>query len=306
MVRGQTNPAEGLSALTLNKETLSPIPLVMLLPLPSTSVSDSIQHPQKSDVSSTLLSALQVMQVPSTNRSIGRESDETAAVKDVASPVSGSKILIPLTSVKNDKTQLTLLEAPCTSSSMTKIYALKKEIEQVADIKLKPIIYIPQLNAKNQPKNKVLSNNAILKVLNIMKNNVCVEKRMETLTSSTTATKDEAEMKAEDETQAGSRLENGNPSSEKSRDTQLTSSIERDSAVIMQSHCPSLELSSQNNEQKTDKHHEEENMGLDSAVIGLDDKSDVVQCETCGEMIIEKDLVRHDMMHSDSSGLSTS
>lgn len=337
VVHGQTNPAEGLCAVTPNKEPVSPVPLVMLLPVPSTSASDNIQNPLNSDLSKTCLSAPQVIQVPlpPTNCSIGKESEETVLVKDVvASSVSGSKILIPLTSVKNDKTGWALLEGPCTSGSVTKIYALKKE--QAPNIKLKPVIYIPQLNAKNQQKNKVLSNEAILQVIHIMKNNVCGDKRMGTLSSLTTATPDKAEMKAGDEKEGGSRLENGNASSEKSSEAQLTTNMERESAVKMQSHCPDLnssvvildssvkrqpeevqipkskfslspaELSSKNKEQKTDQPPEKKDMGLDSAVIGLGDESDIVQCETCGKIILEKDLVQHNMMHSASSGLTIS
>ncbi|XP_026769114.3 zinc finger protein 628 isoform X2 [Pangasianodon hypophthalmus] len=348
IVSGQTKPAEGLTTVTLNKEPLSPIPVVMLLPAPSTSASDSIQK-LNSEVSKKSLSAPQVIHIllPSNNSSVHKESDKTVLLKDMASHVPGSNILLPSTSesVKNGKTGWTLLEIPRTSGSVTKIYTMKKENEQVADIRLKPILHIPQLNAKNEQKKKVLSNLEILQVLHMMKNNVCGDKRKESLPNLTTAASDNAEMKADDEKLRRSRLEKSNPSLEKTRDVQLTTNIERDSlsAVTMQPRCPDFdssavmldssprkrqpkedripessihslsefslnldELSSKNNVQKSHKLPEEEDLGLDRAQLMLGDESDIVQCDICGRMISGKDLVQHTMKHSVSSVLSTS
>lgn len=349
VVSGQTKPAEGLTTFTLNKEPLSPIPLVMLLPVPSTSASDSIQNPQKlnSGVSNKCLSAPQVIHVPlpSNNCPVRKESEKTVLLKDMAGPVPGSNILIPLTSAENGKTGWALLEGPCTSGSVTKIYTIKKENEQVADIKLEPIFPVPQLNANNEQTKKVLSNLEILQILNMMKKNVCSDERKGKLSSLTTAISDNTEMKADDEKQRGSRLRNSSHSLEKSSDAQLTTNIERESlsADKTQTRCPDFEmstvildssrvkrqpeedqipkssprssskfflnpdeLSSKNNVQKTDEHPEEEDLDLDSAVMEFGDESDVVQCETCGRMILEKDLVQHTMKHSVSSVLATS
>lgn len=347
VVSGQTKPAEGLTTFTRNKEPVSPVPLVMLLPVPSMSASDSIQNPQKlnSGVSKQSLSAPQVLHIslPSTKSSVGKESDKIVLLKDMASHVPGSNILIPLTSVKNGKSGWTLLEGPCTSGSVTNIYAVKKENEQVVDIKLKPTLYVPQLNASNGQKNKVLSKLEILQVLNVMKTNVCGDKTKENLSSLTSPTSHNAEMKADDGKQGGSKLESSNPSLEKNSNAQLTTNMESLSVVKMQPHCPVFnssvvmldsspvknqreefvmpnssihslsfvkfslnpdELPPKSNVQKADRNAEGEHLGLDSEMIELGDESDVAQCETCGKMILEKDLVQHTMDHSVSSVLT--
>lgn len=344
VVSGQTQHAEGQTTFTLNKEPLSPIPLVMLLPVPSTSASESIQNPPdlNSDVSKTCLSARRVVHIPlpSATPSVAEKTDRTVLVKDMASPVSGSNILIPFASVKNGKTGWTLLEGPSMSGSVTNIYSLKKGDDQVGGIKSRSIIYITQLNAKNEKKSKVLSNLEILQVINVMKKNVFGDKRMENLSSSTAAASDHAEMKADDETQTGSRQENSNPSPEESSDAQLTRNIESESlsgvtmqprrsdsnpSVVMLDSSPvnrqpeedqipksplhsSIkvclnpdDLSSKDDKQITEQYPEGEDLGLVGAMIELGDESDLVQCETCGKMILEKDLIQHSMMHSDSS-----
>lgn len=302
-VSGQTKPAEGLTPFSHNKEPLSPIPLVMLLPPPSMPASDSIQDSQQltSEISKNCLSAPQVIHIPN-NCSVGNGSDQTMLLRDMTSPVSGSNVLISLTSVKNEKTGWTLLEGPCTSDSVTKIYPMKQENEQMADIKLKPMLQIIQLNAKNEQKQKLLSNLEILQVLNLVKKNGCGDKRKENLSSSL----------------------------EKSSDAQLTTNVESDSAVKIQPLCPDFnsaavmldsspttrqpeedqipeslfpsssksssnldELLSKNNVQKTDKHPQEEDLGLDSSVMELGDEPHIVQCENCGNMVLETDLVQH-------------
>ncbi|XP_053478341.1 zinc finger protein Xfin [Ictalurus furcatus] len=331
VVSDQTKPAEVQSTFTLNKEPVSPIPLVMILPVPSTSASKSIQNPQKlnSDVSKKCLSAPQVIHIPlpPNKCSVRKESGKTVLLKDMASPVPGSNILIPLTS------------GPCTSGSVTKIYVVKKEKEQVA------ITHIPQLNAKNEQKKTILSSMEILQILNVMKKNVCVDKKAETPSSLTSAASDNAEVKADDEKQGGLRLENSNPSLEKSSDG--TTNTERDSlslsAVNMQPPCPDVdssavmldsspvktqpkqdqipqssihssskfslnpdELSSKNSVQKTDQPPQEEDFCLYSAQSEYGDESEIVQCEICGKIILEKDLDQHTEVHSVSSVLATS
>lgn len=292
---GQTQPAEGLTTYSPNNEPLSPVPLVMLLPVPSTSAPNNMQNPQK------LNSAPQVIHIPfpTNNCSIGPESDKTVLLKDMASPVPGSNLLIPLTSVKNGETGWTLLEGPRTSG--TKIYPMKNQNEQVADIVLKPVLYTPQLNAKSEQKPKFLSNVEIMQILKIVKKKGCDENRKECPSSSP----------------------------EKSSDAQLASNIERDAQ--MQPQCPDInstavmldtppdkgqpeedqtpksllhsspklnmdELSSKNSVQNLEKHPAEEALGLDIPVS----ESERVQCETCGEMMLEKDLIQHSRTHATS------
>lgn len=304
---GQTQPAEGLTTSSPNNEPLSPVPLLMLLPVPSTSAPDNIQNPQKLNSD---LSAPQVIHIPlpTNNCSVGTESDNTVLLKDMASPVPGSNLLIPLTSVKNGETGWTLLEGPCTSG--TKIYPMKKQNEQVADIVLKPVLYTPQLNAKSEQKQKVLSNLEIMQILKIVKKKGCDENRKECPSSSP----------------------------EQSSDAQLASNIERDAQ--MQPQCPDInstavmldtppdkgqtedqtpkslfhsspklnmdELSSENSVQNMEKPPAEEALGLDIPVSELGEESEMVQCETCGEMMLEKDLIQHSRTHYVTSVLAMS
>ncbi|XP_060777298.1 serendipity locus protein H-1 isoform X2 [Neoarius graeffei] len=334
VVSGQTKPAEGLTTFTLNKEPLSPLPLVMFLPAPSASASDSIQNPQKlnSDVSNECLSAPQVIHIPlpSNNSSVHKECEKSVLLKDIASPVPGSNILIPLTSVENGKTGWTLLEAQCASGSITKIYTIRKENGQVTDITLERISPVPQVNASSEQKKKGLSNLEIAQILHLMKKNVCSVERKENRSNLTIAISDNTD----DEKQSASRLRNRSPSLQKSADAQLTTNTESEclgaekmqpcpdfdtSTVILDSsqvkrqleedqipkssiHSSSRflnsdEISSQNNVQKTHEHLEEEDLGLDCAVIELGDESDTVQCETCGRMVLERDLVQHTITH---------
>lgn len=321
-VSSQTQPAVGLTAVSMNKEPHSPVPLVMFVPVPSTSTSSSILNPQKptSDVSKKSVSAPQVIHIPlpSNNNSLHKEPVKTVVLKDMARPVSGSNVLI---SMKNTKVGWTLLQGPGTVGSMPKIFAVRKENKQVAAVSSKLIVRSPQFSANNEQTKKVLSNLEILQILNVMKK---TGDKKENVSSSSTSASASAEVKADGGKQEGSRLETSNAPLEKSSDA----NIERDglgavnmqppdsSAVMCDSsplkkpdedqipkssiHSNQTELS-ENSEQNTDKHPEEEKQDLDSAVMELEDKSDIVQCETCGKMLLEKDLAQHTMTHSVSS-----
>ncbi|KAK3550657.1 hypothetical protein QTP70_002356 [Hemibagrus guttatus] len=307
-VSSQTQPAVGLTTTSMNKEPHSPVPLVMLLPVPSTSTSSSILNPQKltSDVSKKCVSAPQVIHIPlpSDDSSLHKEPVKTVVLKDVARPVSASNILI---SMKNTKIGWTPLQGPGTIGSVPEMLAVRKENKQVAAVNSKLIVRSLQLPAKIEQKKKVLSNLEILQILNVIKKN---SDKKENVSSSTTSASASAEMKADDGKQEGSRLETSNTPLEKSSDAKSATNRERDGfgdqipkASI---HSNQTELSSENSEQNTDKHPEEENLDLDNAAMEFDDKSDIVQCETCGKILLEKDLVQHTMKHSVSSLPTTS
>ncbi|XP_027009706.2 zinc finger and SCAN domain-containing protein 2 [Tachysurus fulvidraco] len=314
VVSSQPNPADSLTTVSVNKKPLSSVPLFMLLPVPSTSASNSIPNPAKltSDVSKKSVSAPPVIHIPlqSNNGSVHKESIKTAVVKDLTSLRPASNILI---SMKNTKTGWSLLQGPSTPGPVTKIYVVREESKQAT-----------AANSISEQKTRVLSNLEILQILNILKKTG--DKKKETLSSS-----ESTEMTADDGTQKGSSLETSNTSLKQSSDCELTTKTGRDilytkpqgpdfdsSAVTCDSlplktqpeedQIPkaSTELSSENRGQNTDNNADEENSDLDNAATELGDESDVVQCETCGKMILDKDLVQHTMKHSVSNVLTTS
>lgn len=310
VVSSQTKPAESLTTVSVNT-------LVMLLPVPSPSASNSIPNPAKltTDVSKKCVSAPPVIHIPlqSNNSSVHKESVKTAVVKDLTSLRPASNILI---SMKNTKTGWTMLQGPSTSGPVTKLYLVREESKQAT-----------AADSISKQKKRVLSNLEIIQILNILKKNG--DKTKETLSSS-----ESAEMTADDGRQKGSSLETSNTSLEQSSDYELTTKAGRDilGAVNTKPQCPdfdssavmceslplkrqpgedqipkaSTEFSSENCGQNTDNNSDEENSDLDNAAIELCDESDVVQCETCGKMILEKDLVQHTMKHSVSNVLTTS
>ncbi|XP_053349548.1 zinc finger protein 699 [Clarias gariepinus] len=331
VLSGQTKATEGLTTFTSNKEPASSVPLVMLLPVQSSSASSAIQAPQKlhSDVSKRSLSAPQVVHIPLplNNCSVQNEPDRTVLLKDMAGPVPSSNVLIPLPTVKNEKTAWTLLDGPCTSSSVTKIYTVIKQREQESNLKFKPVMQIVRLNAKTDQKKNILSNLEIAQVLSMMKKNNCDNKPKENLLTPPPTASDNAETTAGGEKPSGLRMEN--PSLGKSSDAQITANTERQSvsAVKMQPCCRGVDSSadmlvsstvkrqteedqipasvssnpeeraSKDNVHERDEPHEDNGLGLESTLVELGDEADIVQCETCGEMVLESDLVQHGMKH---------
>ncbi|TSL82473.1 Zinc finger imprinted 3 [Bagarius yarrelli] len=318
-------PAEVPTTFTLNKEPISPLPLVMLLPAPSTSASTSIPNTQTltSNVSKKSASAPQVnyVSLPS-NCSAPKESDKTVVLKDLSQPAPASNVLMPVTSVKNAKTGWTLLDGAGTSAPVTKIIVIKKK--NTADINSKPLLQNPQLHAKLEPKKGILSNLQILQVLDMIKKNVCNDK-----TKLNQPPSHVIPIKADKEKQEGLKLDTSKPLVEQRSGAALTKKILRDdlSAVNMQPRHPdtaavkdrpeqdqsskaSIDLSntqeSKNNLQNINKHTEEEVPVPDSAAMESVGKSEVVQCETCGEMILETKLAEHTIKHSASSVPATS
>ncbi|KAI5620579.1 zinc finger protein 628 [Silurus asotus] len=311
VLNGQTKPPEALTTITLNNEPLTPVPLVMLLPVSSTSKPKSIPN---SDVSKKRVSAPQLIHIPlaSNNRSVSKESDKTVLIKDLASPVPGSNILIPLTSLKSGKAEWTVVEGPCTSGSVTTIYTIKKETEQVLDTNAK------QPDAKNELKKNVLSNLEILQILNMLKKNGGGDARKENTSSLISVVSVNSQMKAGDEKQSGSRMENGDPSLIKSSDAwfktntvtdrptaaklQPESSYSDSSAVMGDSLAvqkqPEKDQMPKSAIPSPPKFSEEKDFGVERAGTRLGDDSDVMQCEVCGEMISEKDLDQHKGKHS--------
>ncbi|XP_062848344.1 zinc finger protein 37 [Trichomycterus rosablanca] len=291
--------------VTLNKDPISPVSLVMFMPVPLTPSSESIPD-AKNPVLAPHATELSVASTSS--------APNTELPQDNASS-SSSKILIPLSTENDTKKRWTVLDLP-TSGPVSKtytVYTVKKENEITVAAKL---LSVGKVNAENAQKN-VLSSQQILDILNIIKKKQGPDEKNANLHTVVIPAK-----YCENDIQGVSGLE-AKKSIETSGDNQSTT-VGKDTlgAEKINFHNPDFgfsgmgpevlrikeeseycedskslihwlpELSSLKPEKTVQKVTEEE----DSWSKNIPEP-DVVQCEICGKMLLEKDLSEHNLEH---------
>ncbi|KAG9275935.1 zinc finger protein 236 [Astyanax mexicanus] len=278
----QAKPSEGQWTLVLDKDSNSGnVPLVMFLPGPIPSASKSSQSPPKivatSAVSEKLLSVPQIIDVPLASTSQAAKSDKPVLLKSLANPAAN--VLIPLTTgVNRPKMRWTVLDDQITSGSL---------INGAAPVELKQILNISQANTGGKQTIGVLSNLSEEVLNSLQKTKACSN-----LPSSSTDGAHNQEtplclvkVKTERDDQSSKQtagLDVGRSSS--------LNTAQYTSAALL---TPNI---------KKEPEQWDEHGSSEASPHGSDQvNKDLAQCDVCGVVLSDKDMVHHVKEHSTCS-----